>query len=214
MDADEDELELELEFGVVVETVHEPIVVQTAPRASTFGSDDDDDLIAYSPGTLRRIAAAVRSMIILVVVLVLVWLLMIGLSHLFGPGPIKWQACIPGITPYSPINVNLSWPYACSTQNQVSPQPCTCCVEGQCWRAVDIIANSSRMGTYYDHVDGIDGPRFRRLPEWMFVCTTPLNGVIQNCTKIYGLTVGRTLRAQELLYGWPPAGGPDAERAV
>ncbi len=48
--------------------------------------------------------------------------------------------------------------------------------------------------------------------EWMFVCFTALTSDERNCTKVSGLTVGRTLRARELLYGWDPAGIADDDK--
>jgi len=193
----------EVSFGVTVEEIdiddipvieEEPArVVQTAPR---YGDVD----VTYSPAATKRKANFVRSYITVILVVVSFYLVFGKVTYHSR----RWIACTPGVAHWNPLSPNASWPYRCSTQGVYNAQSCACCVEGLCWRDIDIRVNSSRMGTFSDVVGG--QAYARRLPEWMFVCYTQLTSEDLNCTKIEGLTVGRTLRAIEALNGWPPAG--------
>jgi hypothetical protein len=127
------------------------------------------------------------------------------------------QSRSPAILPFVPCSLELtptrllieamnkSGKITCSTQFQSVPQPCLCCVFGDCWRDAKIVYNSSFSITVTDKENGII--RKRKIPKAMTVHYNFLDN--NRIVTEEGTKVSFVLRAIELLKGWSPAGDPE-----
>jgi hypothetical protein len=122
---------------------------------------------------------------------------------------VDFVPCLPGSEPDAELIrrvrslQTIDTPVACSTRDQVTRQPCVCCVQEDCWRGVEIKHN----GTQWRTMEDVVGQRFlrRRLPRTMNVCYKALDGH-ETCRVEEKTKVGDVLRAIELLRGWAPSG--------
>lgn len=169
---------------------------------------------AFSPNN-RYFWGRVGTLIALAKWAFVLWALYHALGFFAGflssPPILEFRPCLPELAPdeFLVRRMNLTDRVLCSSRWQAIPQPCVCCVHGDCWRDVKILSNGTQMVTMEDDVDDPPPERrlARRIPRTMNVCYMGVGETaFKTCLVEENEKVGDILRAIEFMRGWAASG--------